>query len=518
VTAQTPIGSANQKHPEILTQPTAGEPPGSTACPLVPQQACSTPEDVHAASSELSSSVAEDMHPQTPRLAAWLYLGLVLFNFGIASAFPVAGKAHATPSGILAFGALVTIGLFHRTTFLRISAGAWRYWAMFTLIATIGFAGYNNLVPAPTPFGLVATLIVAVLCLGVLATLAAPPLETWRAAAGVSCCILGAVCLVAAKQGAWPFQGLAINAAIQRAALPQRDFLDKESGIKIHLTGDWVQLSTTTSWLPTNNAKAVFFHLSSQQLVYLFDENIPTSRLGPTTSPIDRYLDLVLGARRKAFPDIVETEPRFWTQCGPMRARGMGIAWSNKGDHFTGALIAFDDGWSWWLFSSTCVGGESLRAQTALGELQRDVSSTKTFDERIAELAKELAPKFPYFSERAIDLFTRQVVLKRLAADEAMDFGVQLTNRGFQLLSVDEQQEFRELVQNAIHTLSQTQQGEMGNLERVASKRPMDAAAKQAVNQWGSLFITAIGNLNQQDRWRLQHLFEREVVLAIGGI
>lgn len=180
------------------------------------------PEDIRPTSEVDTSSTwgfvpteDDEVVAPTSRLGAWLYLGLTIFLLVLGASWTGADKTVALSTRASAFGVLVAIGLFRRSGFLNWTAKTWRYVALYILIATILGVGVIPAFIHPSLFGFVLAVIVAVLCLGVLGTVERPPLEPWRAAAGVACFVFGATCLVAASQAAWPFQGLAIDAAIR---------------------------------------------------------------------------------------------------------------------------------------------------------------------------------------------------------------------------------------------------------------------------------------------------------------
>jgi len=515
---ETPsVTSPDLLPPEPLTQPPVVPSSGAVPGTLVPEvDAASHGDQLDSLASESVPQIDDNEPFPTSRLGIWLYLALVLFLAGFSMAWAGGDKAVPNSDKALAIDFFFVIGLFRRKGFLRWNANTWRGLAMFRLVGTVVFVGIQVLFH-PTPIRLAANVIVAVMCLGVLGTLAAPPLESWRAAAGVSCCVFGAICLVCVSQAAWPFQGLAIDAAIRAAALPQSDFVDQESGIKVHLPGDWVQLPTNSPWLPAKGAKAVFGHPGTQQFVLLFKEYVPASTLGTGRSPVDRYLDLILENRHKTDPTLIETGPRVSTQCGQWPAREARLAWSSKGSEVRGVSIAFDDGWALWQLSGFSLAGWSPRAQVALVELQRSVSATKTIDARIAEITQGIVP--PVYSQRALELVGRCIFVNRLSGGgEAAKYAYDLSSRGFQLLSVSERQEFQAILARAIQTLPPAQQGQASRLERSAKEGgPKDAAAREAANQWYKLVVEACGKLPQRDRERLQRLMEKALVLATSG-
>jgi hypothetical protein len=482
------------------------------------------PEDILpisevAASSSWGFVPVDDDQASVPtsRLGAWLYLALIIFFVVVSVSWTSADKAVAHSSQATVFGFLIAIGLFKQSAFLNRSANAWRIWASVSLLATILGVGVLPVFLQPSLFGLVLAVIIAVPCLGVLGTIVEPPLQTWRAVTGVVCFIVGATCLVAASQAAWPFQGLAIDAWMREAALPARAFVDEESGIAVHLTGGWVQLPTNNPLLRTPDAKAVLAHPSTRQIAVLLNQCIPASTLGTGGSPVDRYLDLALESRRKGVPTLLETGPRVSTQCGPMPAKEAKITWKNKGDDYTGASIAFDDGWSWWLLNSVCMTGGSSAADTALSELKHSVATMKTIEARIAETSKKLAASFPYLSERVAGFMTRRIVQERLDYVEGTDYVRGSINLGLPLLPFPEQQEYRGIAARAVRTLPQAQQDEMSRWQLSTGRGPAGSMPMEVARQLDKMFGSAIGNLPQRDRERFQHLIEKAVLLTTGG-
>ena len=291
--------------------------------------------------------------------------------------------------------------------------------------------------------------------------------------------------------------------------------MDQRSGVEVHLNGGWVQLPIDNALFPARTAKAVFAHPRSQQFVALLEEYIPDSRLGANTSPVDRYIDLVLQARRKALPSLIETRPRSSGQCAGLPARSAWLSWNSEGRQSAGAVTAFNDGQSWWLLSTFFYAGSTRTADGALSELQRSVSATKTLDARVGEAARRLIS--PLYSQRAAELMVRRLWTQRLDLGEAQQFGFALTARGFDLLPAAEQLMVQGLRERATQTLSRAQQDEMSRLAAIATRDRKSKAAMEAATQWTKLLYAAIGNLAPQDQERLKHLVEREVILATEG-
>ena len=127
-----PIAPTDQRQPEPLVQDQANvvHSPVPIVLPAVSHGGNTLPGDLQTPSLGLTPSFDNDMPLPTPRLGAWLYLGLALFSLSIGALLPVGDKATPSRSTGEFIAFFTAIGLFRRNSFLRWSANAWRKWAM----------------------------------------------------------------------------------------------------------------------------------------------------------------------------------------------------------------------------------------------------------------------------------------------------------------------------------------------------------------------------------------------------
>jgi hypothetical protein len=119
--------------------------------------------------------------------------------------------------------------------------------------------------------------------------------------------------------------------------------------VKINLPEGWLLLPTDTQLVTVQGAKAIFAHPETSQIVVLLSENVPNSALGraeQSTSTLDRYLDLVIKARRSLVPDIHESERRE-ARCGPLLARRVSLTWTENAQRCNGFTTVCDDSWEY---------------------------------------------------------------------------------------------------------------------------------------------------------------------------
>jgi hypothetical protein len=327
--------------------------------------------------------------------------------------------------------------------------------------------------------------------------------------------LVGILGSLGASTRAEPFRDFALQAALRAEALPSRDFRDTRSGVKINLPEGWLLLPTDTQLVTVPGAKAIFAHPETSQIVVLLSQNVSNSALGrveQSTSTLDRYLDLVIKARRAVAPDTHELERRE-AHCGSLLARRVALTWTENAQRLNGFTTACDDSWEYWLLTAIMFSGDLTQALVTFKQLESSFTLTKDNETRIHEVATSAAALSPWVSIESAELIAREIQRRRLNTTEAGAFGHGLMQKGRLLLKPSDQQALDKLFAAALSALPHAEYNELTQLQQMASEgRVLSLEESQRA---AKLLQQAIASLHPTQRTRLQSLGTKALKAAL---
>jgi hypothetical protein len=396
------------------------------------------------------------------KLAAWLILieGIVGYIFQLTeiadsrkTGAPSIVWTPSTAATGLIFSIFIFIGLIRQNGFLKTKREGWRKTAIFRIV--LGIAFYCIFIPLSerTATGYIGAGITLIESLAILALLAGPPPSRLRIRLSIAALVLVVVSPFLVPIISALVAGQEQIRKIRSAALPNREFADDKSGVKLVLPEGWVMLPKDNPYFNPPGANVILANPETDIFAALLIEPISVRLLPGGSTPTDRYFNLVITNRRKSIPSLEEVS-RTPLELGHRAGLRMITRWTEKELKLTGMSTACHEGFYFYLITGFCETGNLARGLSAFQSLEQNLSITKDEEAQIDDLAQGVVKDMPFYTVSTAKLLLRELPARGLDASQAGQFGFDVMQKGTVLLSYDEQIELQSIRERALAGLT----------------------------------------------------------------